>query len=117
MRRSKSRNSSVVFPSVNSFDFSPQRANVYTDKQAPMPLLITAPSSSCERNFGGTATRPFASIVCSYSPRNIFYPPAGDDCHFFSQLPHNTPLLPTQYTITMMLRKELYPPKSLQSGG
>src|SRR5258708_28689277 len=36
-----------------------------------MPLPITAPRSICERNFAGTARRPFESIVCSYSPRNI----------------------------------------------
>ena len=36
-----------------------------------MPLLRTAPRSICARNRAGTAIRPFASIVCSYSPRNI----------------------------------------------
>src|SRR5581483_214172 len=71
MRLSKSRSSSSVFPSTSAADFSSQRAIVYTERQRPMPLLITAPRSNCPRNLAGTAIRPFASIVCSYSPRNI----------------------------------------------
>src|SRR6266404_822991 len=71
MRRSKSRSSSVVFPATSSADFSSQRCIVYTDKHVPMPLLITAPCCSCPRNLAGTAMRPLASIVCSYSPRNM----------------------------------------------
>src|SRR5258707_6892093 len=71
MRRSKSRSSSLVFPSTSSADFSSQRCIVYTDKHVPMPLLITAPCCSCPRNLAGTAMRPLASIVCSYSPRNM----------------------------------------------
>src|SRR5579863_2215065 len=74
MRRSKSRNSSLVFPSTSSFDFSSQRSSVYTDRQAPIPLLTTAPLSICARKRAGTAMRPFASTVCSYSPRNICSP-------------------------------------------
>src|SRR5581483_1738310 len=71
MRLSKSRSSSSVFPSTSAADFSSQRAIVYTERQRPIPLLITAPRSNCPRNLAGTAIRPFASIVCSYSPRNI----------------------------------------------
>src|SRR5579872_1041011 len=130
MRRSKSRNSSVVLPSVNSRDFSSQRVTVYTDKQVPMPLLITAPSSSCDRNFAGTAMRPLASIECSYWPRNIaidslifrekrypfpisWLPPplALTTSPQFPTSPHNS--IPLQSG----LRKECYPPKSFQSGG
>src|SRR5579883_2677050 len=71
IRLSKSRNSSSVLPSTSAADFSSQRAIVYTERQRPMPLLITAPRSNCPRNLAGTAIRPFASIVCSYSPRNM----------------------------------------------
>src|ERR1051326_2197141 len=46
-----------------------------------MPLLITAPLSIWARNFAGTASRPFASIVCSYSPRNISVPYATMGCY------------------------------------
>src|SRR6266568_221339 len=72
MRRSNSRSSSLVFPAASSADFSSQRCMLYTDKQAPLPLLITAPRSIWIRNLAGTARRPLASIVCSYSPRNMF---------------------------------------------
>src|SRR5437762_9662858 len=74
MRRSKSRSSSLDFPDASSADFSSQPCIVYTDRQTPIPLLITPPRSICARNLAGTAMRPFASIVCSCSPRNIAHP-------------------------------------------
>src|SRR5436853_6648484 len=83
MRRSKSRSSSLDFPDASSADFSSQPCIVYTDRQTPIPLLITPPRSICALNLAGTAMRPFASIVCSCSPRNITDPVAGT---FFNHL-------------------------------
>src|SRR6266496_5446375 len=74
MRLSKLRNSSLVIPATSSADFASQTCIVYTDKHALFPLLMTPPRSICTRNLAGTAMRPFASIVCSCSPRNIAHP-------------------------------------------
>src|SRR6266550_4082953 len=74
MRLSKSRSSSLDFPDASSADFSSQPCIVYTDRQTPIPLLMTAPRSICALNLAGIAKRPFASIECSYSPRNISDP-------------------------------------------
>src|SRR5947209_18116012 len=71
MRRSKSRSSSLDLLATNSFDFSSHRSSVYTDRHVPIPLLSMEPGTICVRNFAGIAMRPFVSIVCSYSPRNI----------------------------------------------
>src|SRR6266487_205699 len=109
MRRSKSRSSSLVFPSTNSADFSSQRCVVYTDKHVPIPLLKTAPFSSCPRNLAGTAIRPFASIVCSYSPRNMsiraFYCAHGPvaPCLVCTQdvLPHPERASVSEYTLAL----------------
>src|SRR6266487_1997531 len=74
MRLSKLRNSSLVIPATSSADFASQTCIVFTDKHALFPLLMTPPRSICARNLAGTAMRPFASIVCSCSPRNIAHP-------------------------------------------
>src|SRR5207248_566291 len=71
MRRSKSRSSSLDLLATNSFDFSSHRSSVYTDRHVPIPLLRMEPRTIWVRNFAGIAMRPFVSIVCSYSPRNI----------------------------------------------
>src|SRR5579863_2142697 len=96
MRRSKSRNSSLALSATNSADFSSHRCMVYTERHVPIPLLTTAPRSICDRNLAGTAMRPFASIVCSYSPRNMpfraFSPTSrsgGPRQIFLNILPHS----------------------------
>src|SRR3954471_13233737 len=105
MRRSKSRRSSLDMPAINSFDFSSQRLMVYTDRQAPIPLLITAPLSSWARNFAGTAILPFASMLCSYSPRNIKnrYTLSNDESALFLQR------LPSQKLAADRKDSPLYP--------
>src|SRR5437867_6174025 len=116
MRLSKSRNSSLVIPATSSADFASQTCIVFTDKHALFPLLMTPPRSICARNLAGTAMRPFASIVCSCSPRNIAHPSPllqltsirvvsvapCETSQIFSRILGTLHLLPPPYVLTII---------------